>query len=223
MAKPVTPLGPTRFDFGPLARTYEQWYETPAGRAHDRVQQEDVRRLLPSASAGERLLDVGCGTGHWSAFFCGMGYRVAGIDIAPEMVEAARAALPECAFEVADAGALPFDDASFDVVASMATLEFVPDPAAVVGEMARCARPGGVLLVGTLNRLAPLNRDRVARGEAPYGSARLLSPDSLRRLLAPWGPVRMLASAAHDAPDAPSLAPEPGGLSGAFLVAKVQR
>jgi ubiquinone/menaquinone biosynthesis C-methylase UbiE len=184
----------TLFDFGALARQYDRWYATPAGRLHDHVQKSDVRRLLRPARPGERLLDVGCGTGHWSAFFSEMGYQVEGVDIAPEMVEAARRAVPACSFRVADACDLPFEDGSFDVVASMAALEFVPDPAAAVREMARRATSGGHLLVGTLNRLAPLNRHRLAKGKQPYAAARLLAPGELRELLEPYGRVRMLAS-----------------------------
>ncbi|MBS3822070.1 MAG: class I SAM-dependent methyltransferase, partial [Phycisphaerae bacterium] len=156
----MTHLAGSLFDFGPMAREYDRWYDTPAGQAHDRVQKNDVRRLLRPASAGQTLLDIGCGTGHWSSFFAEMGCQVTGVDIAPEMIEVARAKVPECSFQVADAHDLPFDDGTFDAVAAMATLEFLPDPAAAIGEMVRCARKGGHLLVGTLNRLAPLNQHR---------------------------------------------------------------
>lgn len=182
------------FDFAPLAGQYDQWYATPAGRAHDRAQKRDVRRLLPRASAGQALLDIGCGTGHWSAFFAEMGYRVTGVDIAETMIEVARSAVPQCTFQVADACRLPFDDGTFDVAAAMATLAFVPDAAAAVGEMARCTTTGGRLLVGALNRLAPLNQHRLARRKEPYASGQLLSPAEVKCLLSPYGRVRMIAS-----------------------------
>ena len=219
------------FDFGPLAHEYDRWYETPTGQAHDRVQKQDVERLLPVARAGERLLDLGCGTGHWSSFFAARGYRVQGIDISPEMVTAAKASVPEAEFRVADAYALPFADASFDVVAAMAALEFVPDAAAVVSEMARCTKPGGSMLVGTLNRLAPLNQDRVSMGKPPYASAHLFSPGELRRLLAPWGSVRMAASPVPESTAGSPLSRNivdrvpalEGTLRGPLIVAEVRR
>jgi ubiquinone/menaquinone biosynthesis C-methylase UbiE len=182
------------FDFGPMADEYDQWYDTPAGRAHDVAQKKDVGRFLRRARVGETLLDIGCGTGHWSAFFAEWGYQVTGVDIASAMIAAARSAVPKCTFQVADARRLPFEDASFDIVASMAVLEFVPDPVPVVREMARCTKLGGTLLVGTLNRLAPLNQQRVSRGKEPYVSAHLFSPAELRELLAPWGRTRMMVS-----------------------------
>jgi ubiquinone/menaquinone biosynthesis C-methylase UbiE len=221
----------SRFDFGPLAHEYDRWYETPAGRAHDRVQKADVRRVLRAARAGERLLDVGCGTGHWSSFFKAMGYDVHGIDVSPEMIAVAQGCVPDCNFEVADACALPFEDASFHVVAAMTTLEFVADAARAVEEMARCTRPGGSMLVGTLNKLAPLNRRRVSKGEPPYASGHLFSPEELRNLLSPWGSVRMVASApcfgkarSLVSTGVAGLSPtQRGRLRGAFVVAEVRR
>jgi len=218
------------FDFGPLAQGYERWYATPAGQAHDRVQKADVQRLFGSASAGEALLDVGCGTGHWSAFFAEIGYQVRGVDIAPEMIAVARARAPECSFQVADAHDLPFDDGTFDVVAAMATLEFLPDPAAGIREMVRCAKEGGHLLVGTLNRLAPLNQHRIAKGKQPYSSAQLVSPAELRSLLSPWGGVRMVASPSPEHGHRPPLprrivariAGLRSKLNGPFIVAEVR-
>ena len=184
------------FDFGPLADEYDRWYDTPAGRDHDKRQQSLVRRFLPAPDPGDRLLDVGCGTGHWSRFFEEQGFTVIGVDISPAMVAAASSRhTPNCLFEVADACQLPFDDASFDVVAAMATLEFVPDVPTALAEMLRCIRGGGSLLVGTLNRLSLLNRHRVAKGKEPYASARMFSASELRAILTSYGRVRMRVTA----------------------------
>lgn len=230
MAERMTHHAGSLFDFEPLAREYDRWYDTPAGQAHDRVQEDDVRRLLRPASAGQTLLDVGCGTGHWSAFFAEMGYQVTGVDVSRAMIEVARSAVPQCTFQVADAHELPCDDGVFDVVASMATLEFLPDQAAAIREMARCARKHGHLLVGTLNRLAPLNQHRIAKGKPPYSAAHLLSPNELRSLLSPSGRVRMVASSLPGHGHRPSLPKRVAGriaglwgnFNGPFIVAKVR-
>jgi len=230
MAGRMTHSPNSLFDFGPEAVTYERWYDTPTGRAHDRVQKQDVRTMLRPAKAREQLLDVGCGTGHWSRFFRSLGYQVNGVDVSPEMIAVARAALPGCAFEVGDARALPFKDESFAVVASMATLEFIPDAAAAVREMARCAKPGGAVLIGTLNRSATLNQQRLSSGQQPYASANLLAPDELEELLRPYGSVRMVASPVERSGARLVLAralrryarkPQPA-LSGPFIVAEAR-
>lgn len=184
------------YDFGPLAKEYDRWYDTAAGRAHDRQQKALVRELLPPPKAGDRLLDVGCGTGHWSRFFASLGYGVVGVDVSEQMIEVAKAGAPaQCLFAAADACDLPFDAHCFQVVAAMATLEFVSDAPRVLAEMFRTVRCHGSVLVGTLNRLAPVNRHRVAKGKQPYASARMFSLSQLRELLAPFGQVRARVTA----------------------------
>src|SRR4051812_22967201 len=68
---------------------------------------------------GERLLDVGCGTGNAAAVAAESGADVAGVDPAPRLVEVARERVPSGEFVVAGAEALPFDDATFDCVVSI--------------------------------------------------------------------------------------------------------
>jgi ubiquinone/menaquinone biosynthesis C-methylase UbiE len=180
------------YDFAPMAAAYERWYSTPAGRAHDREQKRLVRRFLPPVEHGHRLLDVGCGTGHWSRFFAGLGLLVIGIDIAPEMVRAARSSTCSgCRFLVADAHELPFANDTFDVVTAMVVLEFAADPELALAEMSRCARSRGHLLIGALNEESPLNRQRVAERKEPYSSGRMFTVSRLGSLLARFGHVRM--------------------------------
>ena len=182
------------YDFSRMAEKYENWYLTPEGQECDSLQQHDVLVLMGYGPYQGNFLDVGCGTGHWSRFFRSLGFRVQGIDISGEMIHVARRLDSECEFEVANACELPFQDASFDVAATMATLEFVAAPAVVLREMARCVKPSGRLMVGTLNRLAPLNKERLSRSEQPYASGRMLSPWDLWDLLSPLGSPRILAS-----------------------------
>ncbi len=187
------------FDFAPFAGTYDRWYATPDGRKNDLVQKADVFGFLARGGTGARLLDVGCGTGHWSRYFVMLGYAVVAVDVSLEMVRRALDS-PEndVTFLMADAIALPFEDGAFDVAAAMATLEFLGNPQQALREMTRCVRKGGRILIGTLNRSASLNRQRVAEGREPYISGRLYSPDELRELLSPLGHVRMTASDPDD-------------------------
>jgi 2-polyprenyl-6-hydroxyphenyl methylase/3-demethylubiquinone-9 3-methyltransferase len=102
------------------------------------------------------LLDVGCGGGLLAEEFARLGCRVTGIDRSLPTLEAARAHATSAGLAIdyreGSADALPFDAARFDVVSCCDVLEHVDDPAAVLAEIARVLRPGGVFLFDTINR-----------------------------------------------------------------------
>ena len=102
-----------------------------------------------AAGPGDRWLDAGCGTGELAFLAAGTGADVRGCDLAPNLVatavrQAAERGL-EIPFEVADCEALPYDDASFDVVTSSVGAIFAPDHRQVAAELARVTAPGGRL------------------------------------------------------------------------------
>ena len=104
--------------------------------------------------------------------------------------------IPNASFQIADGHSLPFADNSFDVTAAITTLEFVHSAELVLQEMARCSRkPGGQLLIGVLNALARLNRNRQQSPESPYARARLFSPRHLKELLLPYSPYGVYIAA----------------------------
>lgn len=97
---------------------------------------------------GDAVLDVGCGAGHELVALADEGARVVGVDLSAGMLAAGAARLAgagrAAALAQADAARLPFADGSFDAVRVERVLQHVPDPAAVVAEVRRVLRPGGV-------------------------------------------------------------------------------
>jgi SAM-dependent methyltransferase len=101
---------------------------------------------------GARVLDIACGTGNTALPLARRGCIVTGVDIAPNLLEQARArAAAEglaITFDEGDAEALPYGDATFDAVTTMFGAMFAPRPELVASEMARVLRPGGLLAMG---------------------------------------------------------------------------
>lgn len=182
------------FEFDLLSYKYDSWYETAKGRMYDRLEKKAISRYLPPSAKGKKLLEVGCGTGHWSQFFSGYGFEVTGVDVSERMIDIAKSKnISNASFQIADGHSLPFPDETFDVTAAITTLEFVHDAESVVEEMVRCThKPAGQLLVGVLNARASLNRQRKKDSKSLWATARLFSPKQLKQLLEPYGQVYML-------------------------------
>lgn len=123
----------TSGDFLPIARSF-------ASGAEEFIARLALRR-------GESVLDVACGTGNLSLPAARAGARVAGIDIAPNLIAearlAARTAGHVISFEVGDAEALPYIDGQFDTTVTMFGAMFAYRPARTAAELVRVTRSGG--------------------------------------------------------------------------------
>ncbi len=128
-------------------------------RLRDLLEDYGQKRLLALVQPGAQVLDVGCGPGAVSAVLAeavGPEGRVVGVDLQLAQLELAREycaerGLENVSFQPADATALPFADASFDLVYAKFLLLHLPEPAPAVREMVRVLRPGGRLFVHDLD------------------------------------------------------------------------
>jgi trans-aconitate methyltransferase len=101
---------------------------------------EVVSLLAPQA--GERILDVGCGTGHLTARIAETGAKTVGIDASPDMVAQARQNYPKLSFHLIDAAHYRTEEL-FDAVFSNAALHWMLDPDAAASSISRALKPGG--------------------------------------------------------------------------------
>ena len=130
---------------------------------------------LAGVAAGQQVLDVGCGPGALTAELVDRvgADSVVAIDPSEPFVEAARARHPGVDVRLGSAEQLPFPDDTFDAALAQLVVQFMSDPAAGVGEMARVTRPGGAVVAcvwdhgGGQGPLSPL-----------WDAARALDPGS---------------------------------------------
>ena len=163
---------------------YDQWFTTPIGKVVKKVEAELIHELL-NPRPEERVLDAGCGTGIFTLDFLIAGARVVGLDISRPMLRFAdkkTAGYPF--FKVqGDTLQLPFKDNSFDKVVSITALEFIAEAKSAIDELLRVTRPGGCVVVATLNRLSPWavrRRKKTQKGQHHIlENAFFRSPDEL--------------------------------------------
>ena len=140
-----------------------------------------AKQLLPAAEVavaeaspgrGERVVDVGCGTGNAALLAAERGATVTGVDPAQRLLDVGTAAAAErgldATFVPGEAADMPLDDGAADIVLSVFGVIFAPDPAAAAAEIGRvAARPARVVLVawvpgGPISQAVRLARDTVA-------------------------------------------------------------
>ena len=151
------------------AEAYEHWFDVPVQRGHVyRARVAAALRVL-GPGAGE-FLDVGTGPGRLLEAAALAGWRCTGVDSSPRMLELAgrRLAGRDVRLLSGRVEELPVADASFDAVALIGVLERLDDPGRAVGELARVARPGGMVLVSIRHASLP----RIWRDDILFPSAR---------------------------------------------------
>lgn len=144
---------------------------------------------------GLRILDVGCGGGLISEPLARLGARVTGLDPAPETIEAARRHAAgqglDIAYRAGRVEDLAAEAQAFDAVVCLEVVEHVPDVGAFLKACAALVRPGGLMLLSTLNRTVKAYLLAIIGGEyvlrwLPVGThqwERFVTPDELTRHL----------------------------------------
>lgn len=181
--------------FDTMPDKYTAWFKTPIGKLVLDTEKSMTMALL-APSAGERVLDVGCGSGIFTEFFIDAGAELTGLDISVPMLNDAHLRLADKPFDsvAGNMYSLPFPDHYFDKTVSITALEFVPDAQQAINEMFRVTKPGGRIVVSTLNSLSPWAERRKKAAEkdekSVFKEAYFRSPDELRRLSSQIGQLR---------------------------------
>ena len=131
----------TMHTFDSLAEQYDNWFKTRLGRYVFHYEKELVLELA-APKPGEKVLDIGIGTGIFAVELMKYNTDISGIDVSEKMLDIARSkGLTKVA--VGDAVSLDFPDESFDLVISITALEFIKEYEKAISEMVRVCRKGG--------------------------------------------------------------------------------
>jgi SAM-dependent methyltransferase len=132
--------------FGAQAAAWAETWEGPAGWGTPVYEHVLDRAEIGS---GVRVLDCGCGAGRFARMAADRGASVAGIDASEELVAIAADRVPEGEFRAGDIEALPWEDASFDVVTGFSAFQFADDKVRALREARRVSRGPVVVVIPT--------------------------------------------------------------------------
>lgn len=152
-------------------------------------------KIMESLPVG-RLLDIGCSTGDWAAYWRDKGWYCAGVDIDREHVQLARNRAIDAKYCDLNHDQLPFENQSFDLIFAGEVIEHLIDTDGFISELYRCLRPRGHVLITTPNLVSFENRLRILLGIYPAwvnynlsgsGHVRAYTPRVLRKQLREHG------------------------------------
>jgi SAM-dependent methyltransferase len=140
----------TTMQTGSAERWGPRWGSRAAAWAQTEEQQlptyeEAIRRV--GIGSGDRVIEVGCGSGVFLRAAADRGAGVAGIDASSALIELARVRVPEADLSVGDLQSLPYEDDAFDVVAGFNAFFFADDMVAALREAGRVAKPGAPVVI----------------------------------------------------------------------------
>lgn len=147
------------------AAAFVAWVRKPDHDTYWRYHRDLFFEILPAA--GRRTLDLGCGEGRLSRDLKRLGHDIVGVDASETMLAAAREVDPAIETQLADAAALPFPNATFDLVVAFMSLQDVNDFEGAIREAARVLEPGGCFCLAIVH---PINSAGQFEGDEPEGA-----------------------------------------------------
>jgi SAM-dependent methyltransferase len=175
-----------------LGERYEEHHRERRDQGDFVFVPERIPLLVAAVGSGKRVLDLGCRSGALTRHFLD-GNTVVGLDVDPAALEKA-AALGIEPVQANVEEPLPFEDASFDAVVAGELFEHLQFPDALVAEIRRVLRSGGVLAGSVPNAFRVQSRLRFLRGRPPEDDPthlRMFSPAAVRELLSDFEDVEL--------------------------------
>lgn len=205
-----------------VANSYDSYYETDYGKRVDELEKAALLKVITEVPCG-RMLELGSGTGHWTAFFVDQGFSVTASEVSDAMLVHARKKLAgKVQFMKADIMNLSAESESVEIIAVVAALEFCEDQMQAFANIYRVLKPKGWLVVGCLNADSTLGKTK--EKDPVYKHGELMTREDLELYLEGFGQP-LIIDCVHLSDKMELLDGTPGAelVPGVFMAACVQK
>ncbi|MGD6807015.1 MAG: class I SAM-dependent methyltransferase [Candidatus Bathyarchaeia archaeon] len=170
------------FENKQVAQNYEASYQNQYKRA-DVLEKKLLTKLLGQFPNAKTIVEVGCGTAHFTRWLQTMGYQCVGLDLSSSMLAEAKKLWSQTSLIRGDGSRLPIRDKSVDLVVFVTSFEFVGDAASALSEATRIADKG--IIFGLLNKhsFSVLKRRIKGNKTPPFSRATFYSLSGIRKIL----------------------------------------
>ena len=205
-----------------VALEYDIYYKSELGKEIDLIEKQAISHLLEPITPGH-LLEIGCGTAHWTSFFSKCGFQITATDVSAPMLALAKTKdIPNTQFLTADVCNLPFPDNHFDQVAAITSLEFCGNIKQAIQEVKRVLKPSGLFIAGCLNSNSELGKVKDQDPVLKHGE--FMSKDELHSQLSILGEATIIECAKLSADfKILDLSNNSNSVEGVFLASAVQK
>jgi len=171
-----------------IAESYDNFYTTELGKQIDAIEKGMISELIENIPKTE-MLELGCGTGHWTEYFLKQNFKIIAIDTSEPMLDIALKKNLKAKFINGNSENLPFADNSYSVISSITMIEFVENQDTVFSEIYRVLKPKGWFILGSLNAKSILAKNK--NNDESFRNALFLTPNELERKLDFFGETKM--------------------------------
>ncbi|MBN2757500.1 MAG: class I SAM-dependent methyltransferase [Bacteroidales bacterium] len=181
-----------QFNFDNIATEYDKYYQTDFGIKIDEIEKNIIKEFLQELKSKE-IIEIGCGTGHWTNFLSDLGFIIDASDISEKMLlEAQNKNIKNAEFSVKNAEQLNYPDNSADNIIAVTSLEFVENQQLAVNEIYRILKPNGYFICAGLNLNSDLGKNKA--NDEVYKNAKFFTYNNLNEILSKFGEPKFKAA-----------------------------
>lgn len=183
----------TTFNFGSIAQEYDTFYQSSFGKNIDKLEKSIIAGFLKKLTV-KNILEIGCGTGHWSDFLAQNGFSLTATDISEEMLKTAKSKnIKNVVFKQGDVLNLEYADESIENIIAITSLEFSGNLEKAFEEIYRVLKPSGYFICAGLNGKSEYWNDK--KDDIVYKHADFFSAGILEKYLSKFGIPKIKACA----------------------------